>query len=473
MRRKVNYIQDPKTKRMAGSRPNPVDAPANGENPWASNVEETADGASQRAEEVLANLDSISAIMPALRNNPKDYERGVFSLEFLTSDHPVAQEVNQSMDGLDTDQRMWLVDYRIAQLQRELSRNSDAPQLYALADKDEWQLWCQLQAERLEDQNPALAQAYLMMADERPPTNLEFAYLSGARAQCKMAAVSYDREKRYLAAYLGKDVEGVSDALEAALREYRENPQRPAPQWFARSIESEFWGSTAIKSPPRDPGTLWAMHAVLTDRDRTAHVAPDNSDGYVVFDTETTGVSARAAIVQITAIRYDKDGVEQERLSTYIRPDDEGVFDTPEAASAGAITGITAETVSQAPRFAEVAPQLREMMSGRTLVAHNIMFDYPKVQKALADTAPEGSDPVDSIIPRGLLVDTMRLARWTHPNPGVPAKEWRHTLEASCKRANIPFNPDEAHDALYDVERTNQLFLVSRSAPLGGPSTAQ
>ena len=96
-----------------------------------------------------------------------------------------------------------------------------------------------------------------------------------------------------------------------------------------------------------------------------------------MLDLETTGSSAdRDHITEIAAVRIEH-GVEVARWSSLVNP---GV---PIPAFIQRLTGITDSMVASAPTFAEVAPQLLEILEGAVFVAHNVRFDYSFIVKEL------------------------------------------------------------------------------------------
>lgn len=90
---------------------------------------------------------------------------------------------------------------------------------------------------------------------------------------------------------------------------------------------------------------------------------------FVVFDTETTGLSgAKDRIVELAAIRF-VDGVPTEIFETFINPEREI---SPEAS---AINHITNDMVADAPTISEVLPSFEAFVGKSPLVAHNLEFD--------------------------------------------------------------------------------------------------
>lgn len=90
---------------------------------------------------------------------------------------------------------------------------------------------------------------------------------------------------------------------------------------------------------------------------------------FVVFDTETTGLSpSKDRIVELSAIRF-VDGVPVEIFETFINPEREI---SPEAS---AINHITNDMVADAPTISEVLPSFEAFVGESPLVAHNLGFD--------------------------------------------------------------------------------------------------
>jgi len=87
--------------------------------------------------------------------------------------------------------------------------------------------------------------------------------------------------------------------------------------------------------------------------------------GFVIFDTETTGLGRTAEIVQIGIVDNHGHAV----MNQLLRP--QGPIDP----GASRIHGITDEQVSDAPTFPEVYDSLRAIMANRIIVAYNADFD--------------------------------------------------------------------------------------------------
>jgi DNA polymerase-3 subunit epsilon len=90
--------------------------------------------------------------------------------------------------------------------------------------------------------------------------------------------------------------------------------------------------------------------------------------GYAVLDFETTGLfPAHDRVVELAVVHVGEDGTVTGQWDTLVNPQrDLG----PQR-----IHHIAAAEIMGAPTFAQVAPLLVELLSGRVLVAHNASFD--------------------------------------------------------------------------------------------------
>lgn len=91
---------------------------------------------------------------------------------------------------------------------------------------------------------------------------------------------------------------------------------------------------------------------------------------YVCVDVETDGMNyTHGHVIEVAAIRVENGEITRE-FTTLINP---GVsipyFITN-------LTGITTNDVQDAPGFADIADDLKDILDGATFVAHNVRFDY-------------------------------------------------------------------------------------------------
>ena len=123
---------------------------------------------------------------------------------------------------------------------------------------------------------------------------------------------------------------------------------------------------------------------------------------YVVVDLETTGNSSKKGdrIIQFAAVVIENDQIVDE-FSTYIHPEQEISLFIEE------LTGISNETVMDAPIFNEVAEEIAKLLQGACFVAHNVLFDLSFLQDELSRC---GFEPF-----YGSTLDTVELAKILKP----------------------------------------------------------
>ncbi len=110
--------------------------------------------------------------------------------------------------------------------------------------------------------------------------------------------------------------------------------------------------------------------AILTFVSHTwGRPAAEPGAGWAVVDVETSGFRpGQARIVSVAALAVGDDGNVERSVSTLLNP---GVDPGPTH-----VHGLTSEMLAGQPCFADVAAEIIEVLRGRTLVAHNVSFDY-------------------------------------------------------------------------------------------------
>jgi DNA polymerase III subunit epsilon len=117
---------------------------------------------------------------------------------------------------------------------------------------------------------------------------------------------------------------------------------------------------------------------ILTDRADDAGLVRTDTGiarlrdlAYVVVDVETTGGSALAGdrITEVAAVQV-RGGEIVDVFETLVNPE----RSIPRFVTA--LTRITWDMVKSAPRFADVAPRLSDVLDGNLFVAHNATFDW-------------------------------------------------------------------------------------------------
>ncbi|MGC5013883.1 DEDD exonuclease domain-containing protein [Streptosporangium sp. DT93] len=169
---------------------------------------------------------------------------------------------------------------------------------------------------------------------------------------------------------------------------------------------------------------------------------------FVVFDLETTGVSAgEHAITEIGAVKV-RGGEPLGEFGTLVDPGG------PIPPFISVLTGITDGMVAAAPRIEAVLPSFLEFAAGSTLVAHNAGFDMGFLKAACA---AHGYPP-----PGHQVVDTVGLARRLLTRDEAP----------NCKLstlARIFSHTEPCHRALADARATADVLhaLLERAGSFG------
>jgi DNA polymerase III subunit epsilon len=156
-----------------------------------------------------------------------------------------------------------------------------------------------------------------------------------------------------------------------------------------------------------------------------------------IVDLETTGTrAAQDRITEIGVIEVDRFEVVSE-WSTLVNP---GLALPGEIE---ALTGITREMLAAAPRFAELAHDLHERLSGRVFVAHNARFDYGFLRREFERAGIRFQ-------PRA--VCTVKLSRRLYPGGA-------HDLDSLIERHGIACRA--RHRALGDADAVWQFLRIA------------
>ena len=159
---------------------------------------------------------------------------------------------------------------------------------------------------------------------------------------------------------------------------------------------------------------------------------------YVVFDVETTGLSAvHNDLIQIAASKMHKGNI-IEQFDEFIDPGH------PLSAFTTELTGITDNHVKGAKPLVQVLQEFQEFCQGTVLVAHNATFDVGFMNANYErHQLPTISQPV---------IDTLEFARNLYP------EYKRHGLGPLTKRFGVAL--DHHHMANYDAEATGRLLFI-------------
>ena len=152
-----------------------------------------------------------------------------------------------------------------------------------------------------------------------------------------------------------------------------------------------------------DIKVIYGMEGYFTDdTQRAAYGSNDGTfeDEFVVFDTETTGLSALSCrLIEIGAVRV-KGGEVLEVFNTYVDPE----CHVPENITE--LTGISDDMLEGAPSEEDAVRAFIEFAGGDTLIAHNASFDINFISAA----AKRHGIPFDPAY-----IDTVSLSRFVNP----------------------------------------------------------
>lgn len=156
---------------------------------------------------------------------------------------------------------------------------------------------------------------------------------------------------------------------------------------------------------------------------------------YVVFDVETTGLSAvYDTIIELAAVKME-NGQVVDTFESFIDPG------RPLSATIINLTGITDDMLKGSDDIETVLKRFKEWCGDAVLVAHNASFDMGFLNTAYSKA---GIDKAENAV-----IDTLELARFLYPHFK------NHRLNTLTKKFNIVL--EQHHRAVFDAEATAYL----------------
>ncbi|WP_337969768.1 PolC-type DNA polymerase III [Virgibacillus salexigens] len=157
---------------------------------------------------------------------------------------------------------------------------------------------------------------------------------------------------------------------------------------------------------------------------------------YIVFDVETTGLSAvYDTIIELAAVKVHQGEI-IDRFESFANPHH------PLSQTTIDLTGITDDMVENAPEVDDVVKDFHEWMGDGILVAHNASFDMGFLNQGFKKINYEKAS--------NAVIDTLELARFLFPQLK------NHRLNTLCKHLDIELT--QHHRAIYDAEATGYLL---------------
>lgn len=163
----------------------------------------------------------------------------------------------------------------------------------------------------------------------------------------------------------------------------------------------------------------------------------------VFFDTETTGLDPDKGdrVVEIGCVEMVDRQLTGRHLHLYLNPE----RDMPEEAFR--VHGLSAEFLSDKPKFAEVADQVTAFLAGAQVVIHNAAFDIGFMN---AELARIGAAPMAQTV--ASVLDTWQLAKELFPGKA-------NSLDALCRRLEVDNSGRGFHGALLDAELLAEVYV--------------
>jgi DNA polymerase-3 subunit epsilon len=163
-----------------------------------------------------------------------------------------------------------------------------------------------------------------------------------------------------------------------------------------------------------------------------------------VLDTETTGLHARLGdrVIEIGCIELLGRSISERQFHCYLNPQrdiDEG---------AAKVHGLTDEFLADKPKFADIAKEFIDYVSGAELIIHNAAFDVEFIDQEFSLI---GLRKITEYCPS--IIDTLAMARELHPGK-------RNGLDALCERYAVSNSHRTLHGALLDARLLAEVYLA-------------
>jgi DNA polymerase-3 subunit alpha (Gram-positive type) len=169
-----------------------------------------------------------------------------------------------------------------------------------------------------------------------------------------------------------------------------------------------------------------------------------NKAKYVVFDLETTGLSARYdRIIEFGAVRMTASGQVLDEIDFFINPDMKLSKFSIETSH------ISQDQVDHGKPIKKALNDIKEFFGDAILVGHNVAFDYGFLNEALKNN---GMDPI-----RNPVIDTLPISRYLYP------EKRSHTEGALARELEVEFDETSAHRANYDASTLGKMFEIMLS----------
>jgi len=163
----------------------------------------------------------------------------------------------------------------------------------------------------------------------------------------------------------------------------------------------------------------------------------------IVLDTETTGLEPAEGhrIIEVACLELSGRRATGRHFHRFVNPERNIDF------GATQVHGLTAEDLSDKPRFADIADEFLEFVEGCELLIHNAPFDVAFLN---AELARIGRPKVEAVC---TVADTLAMARDMHPGK-------KNSLDALCERYSVDHSRRTLHGALLDAQLLADVWLA-------------
>ncbi len=164
----------------------------------------------------------------------------------------------------------------------------------------------------------------------------------------------------------------------------------------------------------------------------------------IFLDTETTGLNPKSGdrIIEIGCVEVMNRQLTGKNFHYYLNPE----RDSEEGALA--VHGLTTEFLSNKPKFAEIAAELRDYVRDAEIIIHNAPFDVGFLDAEFTRLGvarfAEGIEKV---------TDTLVLAKQMYPGK-------RNSLDSLCERYGVSNSHRTLHGALLDAQLLAEVYLA-------------
>jgi len=162
-----------------------------------------------------------------------------------------------------------------------------------------------------------------------------------------------------------------------------------------------------------------------------------------VLDTETTGLEPEAGhrIIELACLELADRRPTGRHFHRYVNP--ERAVD----AAATDVHGLKQEDLADKPRFADIADEFLDFISGAEVLIHNAEFDLAFLNAELSRIGRPRLETVCNI------ADTLSLAREITPGK-------KNSLDALCERYGVDHTRRTLHGALLDAQLLADVWVA-------------